>query len=409
MTRSDFVNKLEALSVIGVGSSRQKATPNNGAHPTCIGGWKGFGFARFFLGVGLVALCTTTQAQNAAPIRVAIVGLVHGHVKGFLGTLPKATNAKLVAIVEPDVALTQQYQKQYHLESTPTYTDLEAMLNKEKPDAVLIYTTIKDHRRVVEAVAKHHVSAMMEKPLAISLEDALAIRKVAQDSHIHVLVNYDTNYYRNNSEAIRLAQDGKLGTVRKVLYYAGHEGPQEIGVGPEWLPWLTDPALNGAGALYDFGCYGADLSTVLMRGKAPISVTAVAQSDKPELYPKVEDDATIVLKYDGVQTVLMPSWNWSFARKDLEIYGNGGEVMTVDTQKLKTRYKGETATTESAAPELSAERDSSLDYLAAVLHGAIRDEGLFGSLDTNVTVVQIMDAARESVRTGKTVMLKPLP
>jgi predicted dehydrogenase len=250
---------------------------------------------------------------------------------------------------------------------------------------------------------------MMEKPLAVSLEDALAIRKAARDNHVHVLVNYDTNYYTNNTEAIRLAQDGKLGTVRKVLYYAGHEGPKEIGVGPEWLPWLTDPELNGAGAMYDFGCYGADLSTVLMHGKAPISVTAVAQTDKPDIYTKVDDDATIILKYDGAQTVLMPSWNWSFSRKDLEIYGNAGEVMTVDTQKIQARYKGEKAASESTAPALPADRDNSLNYLAAVLRGSIKDQGLYGSLDTNVTVVQIMDAARESVRTGKTVVLKPLP
>jgi glucose-fructose oxidoreductase len=366
-------------------------------------------FARLLLVAWALAASTPAHAQEAAPVRVAIVGLVHGHVKGFLSTLPKATNAKLVAIVEPDVALTKQYQEKYHLESTPTYTDLEAMLNKEKPDAVLIYTTIKDHRHVVEAASKHHVSSMMEKPLAISLEDALAIRKTAQDNHVHVLVNYDTNYYPNNTEAIRLAQDGKLGQIRKIMYYAGHEGPKEIGVGPEWLPWLTDPAQNGAGAMYDFGCYGADLTTVLMHGKAPISVTAVAQTDKPDIYPKVDDDATIILKYDGAQTVLMPSWNWSFSRKDLEIYGNAGEVMTLDTKKIQTRYKGEKIATESIAPALPADRDNSLNYLAAVLHGTNKDQGLFGSLDTNVIVVQIMDAARESIRTGKTVMLKPLP
>ena len=159
----------------------------------------------------------------------------------------------------------------------------------------------------------------------------------------------------------------------------------------------------------DFGCYGADLTTVLMHGKAPVSVTAVAQTDKPDIYTRVDDDATIILKYDGVQSVLMPSWNWSFSRKDLEIYGNAGEVMTVDTKKIQARYKGEKIATESTAPALPTDRDNSLDYLAAVLHGTVKDQGLFGSLDTNVTVVQIMDAARESVRTGKTVLLKPLP
>ena len=70
-------------------------------------------FARLFLTACVLAASTAAHAQDAASVRVAIVGLVHGHVKGFLSTLPKATNAKLVAIVEPDIALTKQYQEKF--------------------------------------------------------------------------------------------------------------------------------------------------------------------------------------------------------------------------------------------------------------------------------------------------------
>ena len=157
---------------------------------------------------------------------------------------------------------------------------------------------------------------MVEKPLATTLEDALAIRAVARNSGtrerpVHVLVNYETTWYASNHEVIAQAAAGKLGDLRKVVVHDGHEGPKEIGVGPEWLPWLTDPAQNGAGALFDFGCYGADLMTVLMHSQAPVSVTAVTQTDKPEIYPRVDDDATVILRYAKAQAVLMPSWNWS--------------------------------------------------------------------------------------------------
>ncbi len=349
------------------------------------------------------------NAQAPKPIRVAIVGLVHGHVKGFLSALPKSDAATLVAVVEPDTALAQKYAAQYHMDSSLFYTDLETMLNKQKPDAVLVYTNIKDHRRVVEAAAKHGISSMVEKPLAISLEDALAIRKTANEHHVQVLTNYETSYYFNNNEVIRQAQAGKLGVVRKIMVYDGHEGPKEIGVGPEWLPWITDPALNGAGSLFDFGCYGADLSTVILGGKTPISVTAVAQTDKPDIYPRVDDDATIIVRYDGAQAVLMPSWTWSFARKDMEVDGTQGAIVTVTTKTMEARYKGDKAATETTAPALDADHSDSLHYMAAVLHGSIVPKGDLAAMDTNVIVMQILDAARESVRTGKTVMLKPLP
>ncbi|SEB93233.1 Gfo/Idh/MocA family protein [Terriglobus roseus] len=360
----------------------------------------------------LVAPFAPVHAQTAAgtPIRVAIVGLTHGHVKGFLHSLPSSTSAKLVAIVEPDQALAKQYATQYKLDPALFYTDEETMLNKLHPDAVLGYGTIAEHRKVIEIAANHGVNSMVEKPLTTTVEDALAIRKAAQDHHVQVLVNYETTWYNSNAEALKEIKDGKLGTVRKILVRDGHEGPKEIGVGPEWLPWLTDPKQNGAGALFDFGCYGADLATVINGGKTPLSVTAIGQTHKPDIYSRTEDDATVIVAYPGMQAILMPSWDWSFAVKNMEVYGNLGELFTVAGNDIVTRYKGEkTETPAHPAPALPQNQSNSLDYLAAVLHHEINPSGDLSSLETNVIVVQILDAARESIRSGKTVTLKPLP
>jgi len=258
------------------------------------------------------------------------------------------------------------------------------MLSEQKPDAVLIYTTIADHRKFIEAAAKHGISSMVEKPLATTVEDAVAIRKVAREHHVHVLVNYFTTWQASWRQMYDEAAKGKLGDPRRIVAHAGHEGPKEIGVGPEWLPWLTDPVQNGAGALFDFGCYGADFATVLMHGQAPISVSAIAQTEKPDIYPKVDDEATVMLRYPKAQAVLMPSWNWPFSRNDVELYGATGYAAT------------------------NAESNS-LDYLVAVLRGEIKPDGDPSSLETNVVVVQIMDAARRSVATGKTIALEKLP
>jgi glucose-fructose oxidoreductase len=361
-------------------------------------------------------LAVPRHAAAEPPIRVAIVGLVHGHVKGFLAALPGNQAATLVAIVEPQEALAKDYAAKYHLDDKLFYTDLEKMLAEQRPDAVLVYTTIVDHRKVIEAAARHGVSSMVEKPLATTLEDALAIRAVARNSGtpdrpVRVLVNYETTWYASNHEVIAQASAGKFGELRKVVVHDGHEGPKEIGVGPEWLPWLTDPQQNGAGALFDFGCYGADLMTVLMHGQSPVSVTAVTQTDKPEIYPRVDDDATVILRYPKAQAVLMPSWNWSFARKDMEVYGNAGYAITVGADRVRVRYRGEKAEPDTplTAPPLPEPQRDSLSYLAAVLRGHLQPDGDLSSLETNVVVMQILDGARRSAQTGKTIVLTPLP
>jgi predicted dehydrogenase len=363
---------------------------------------------KWFCRLLVLLMPLTCFAAGDAPIRVAIVGLVHGHVKGFLGNLSHNPAATLVAIVEPQVPLSQEYAAKYHLDSKLFYTDIERMFSEQHPDAVLVYTTIADHRKVIEAAAMHGVSSMVEKPLSTTLDDAIAIRSIARKQHVQVLVNYETTWYSSNRELFTEAEDGKLGAIRKVVVHDGHEGPKEIGVGPEWLPWLTDPAQNGAGALFDFGCYGADLMTVLMHGEAPMSVTAVVQTDKPEIYPKVDDDATVILRYPKAQAVLMPSWDWSFARKDMEVYGTLGYAITVGPSHLRTRYKGQMETEMTASP-LPKPESGSLDYLAAVLQGRLKAQGDLSALDTNMVVMQILDAARRSAQAGKTVAVTPLP
>ncbi len=124
-----------------------------------------------------------------------------------------------------------------------------------------------------------------------------------------------------------------------MVIHDGHQGPKEIGVPPEFLSFLTDPAQNGAGALYDFGCYGADLMVWLMHGETPLTVTAVLNHDKPDIYPKVDDDATVVLTYPHAQAVIQASWNWPFGRKDMEVYGATGYAITVGADQLRLRHE----------------------------------------------------------------------
>ena len=282
------------------------------------------------------------------------------------------------------------------------------MLRKAHPQAALVYTSTYDHRAVVETCARHGVHVMMEKPLAVSYADALAIADAAKRGNIHVLVNYETTWYRSNHAVYNLAQRGAFGAIRKIVVHDGHRGPKEIGVQSEFLGWLTDPKLNGAGALFDFGCYGADLSTWLTDGALPLSVTAVTNTIKPDIYPKVDDDAVIVLKYPKAVSIIQASWNWPFDRKDMELYGENGYGITVARDIVRVRLQGENERGfEADWTAVSAPYDDPLAELHAVVLDGVKPDALT-SLDSNVIVTEILDAARTSAATGKTISL-PLP
>jgi predicted dehydrogenase len=346
----------------------------------------------------------SSPSQNEMPLRVGIVGLVHGHVQGFLDRSLHNPEIEIVGIAEPDHFLASQYATRYHLDSNLLFPNLEEMLARKQPQAVLVYTNTLDHRRVVEVCARHGVHVMMEKPLAVSLAEALAIKKAADAGKIQVLVNYETTWYRSNRAAYDLVHEHALGDIRKVVVHDGHSGPKEIGVGPEFLGWLTDPELNGGGALFDFGCYGADLMTWLMNGQRPQTVTAITQQIKPEIYPRVDDEASIILTYPKAQAIVQASWNWPFDRKDMEVYGQTGYVITVKQDEIRLRRAGGQEERATAQP-LSPPYDSSLSLLKAVVLRGTKPDGL-SSLETNITVTEILDAARRSAVSGKTV---PLP
>jgi predicted dehydrogenase len=369
-----------------------------------------FAFLCSIISILLIPATTVLHAQSKpmankdeAPLLVALAGLVHGHASGFFGQFLKRTDLQIVGIAESDGQLVAYFEKKYGLEPGLFYSDLEEMLKKTHPQAVLAYTNTYDHRRVVEICARYGIPVMMEKPLAVSIEDARAIEKAARAAKIQVLVNYETTWYRSNQAAYDLVHENAIGEIRKIVVHDGHQGPKEIGVEPWFLAWLTDPKLDGGGALFDFGCYGADLATWLMDGRRPDSVTAITQQIKPDVYPRVDDEATIILAYPRAQVIVQASWNWPFSRKDMEVYGQKGYVITVGPNFVRVRVPEDEETSAQAKP-LEKTKEDSVSYLRAVLLGGLKPEGQ-SSLETNVIVTEILDAARQSAATGKTIAL----
>lgn len=355
----------------------------------------------------VAVLCAAADTVKS-PVRVAIVGLVHSHVGGFLPQALASHDVQVVGIVESNPQLVAKCAERYHLNTNLFFTNLGDLLVKTNVQAVATFTSTFDHKRVVEECASRGVHVMMEKPLAVNLEHARAIQAVAKKSGVQILVNYETTWYPANHAAYEMVVRQKaIGDLRKIVVHDGHSGPKEIGCPPEFLEWLTDPVLNGGGALTDFGCYGADLMTWLMNGQRPTAVFALTQQIKPEVYPKVEDEATIVLTYPKTQGIIQASWNWPFNRKDMEIYGKTGQVLIPRNDLLQVRLGSNPAKEIIPAALVGPEADS-LSYLAAVVRGEIKPTGL-SSLEVNLIVTEILDAARQSAATGKRVDLPVSP
>ena len=269
----------------------------------------------FFTAI-LVGFITFANAQGT--FRVGIAGLNHDHIYNILNDYSKG-KVNIVGIAEPDKHLQEKYGKQFHLPDSLFFIDLKTMVAKRKPEIVLGYNAVANHVDIVEVCAPLGIPVMVEKPLSATLDQANRIQSLSSRYHTQVLTNYETTWYPSFQSVYDIVNKDSIGAIRKMMVHDGHQGPREIGCSKEFLSWLTDPVLNGAGALNDFGCYGADLMTWLMRGQKPIAVTAVARHYKPDLYPKVEDDVTVVVEYPSATGLIEASWSWPFGIKDLEV------------------------------------------------------------------------------------------
>ena len=346
-----------------------------------------------------VVFCATASA--AEPFRIGVAGVTHDHLNGVVSQLRQG-DIQVVGVWEADSRYLHSNSLSKRLPENIFYSDLGKMLDETHPEAVVAYGSIKEHLAVVEACAPRGIHVMVEKPLATSIEEARKMAALARKHGILLLTNYETTWYASNHYIKQETEAGKIGPIHRIEVYDGHQGPSEIGCSQRFLDWLTDPVLNGGGAVMDFGCYGANLATWLLNGQRPTSVYAVLKQNKPDVYPKVDDDATIILDYSGTTVQINASWCWPYNRKDMYVYGKNGFLYQPDSKRVADAA-GKPGV---EVPALEAPIDNPFRYLAAAVRGELKVEPYdLCSLENNLVVMEILSAAVESGRTGKPVKL----
>jgi predicted dehydrogenase len=350
---------------------------------------------KLFLSLLLLALPLAAQEY-----KIAVVGLVHSHVWGHLGAMISGENAKLVGIAETQPELIAEAKKR-GAANVPFYSDFTKMLDETKPDFVWAFVENNRHLAVVQACAPRKIHVMFEKPLASTYADSLAIQKLAKQHGIHILTNYQMAWWPSNYVAKTAVDSGTIEKPYRLRGVVGHGGPGNNGIGKFFFAWLTDPVKNGGGALMDFGCYNA-LWSLWYMGR-PQTVYATAQHMRPDVYPKVEDNATLVLSYKNGVGIFEGSWNLPRSFQDLEVFGRGGSVY-MQNGKVEVR-KGRKDVESLPMTTLAKEEAEPIAKMVNAIRTKKPLEGMV-ALDINVGVSEIIEAAKQSVKTGKAV---PLP
>lgn len=345
----------------------------------------------------------------AQPYKIAVIGLIHAHEGSYLPRMTRSNQVQLVGIAETIPELVQQAKEKQGAKDIPFFDDYRKMLDQTKPDFVWAFVENNRHLEILKECAPRHIHVIYEKPLASTYKDALAMAELARKYNVKVMCNYQMAWWPANQIARAEVDKGTIGKPWRLHGIVGHGGPGSTGPGKYFFDWLTDPVKNGAGALMDFGCYNA-LWSLWYMGR-PESVYAEVIHLRPETFPKVEDSSTMVLKYKNGINIFEGSWDLPRSFQDLEIFGStpaadgnltrGSIYMT--QRKVELRNGRETQ--ELPLTPLAPEKADPISFMVDAIRNNKPIEGIT-ALDINVGVVEIIDAAKESIRTGRAVKMK---
>ncbi len=349
-----------------------------------------------------ISRATQSAKPSEAKTRIAIIGLDHDHVWGLLKDIAGEPEAELVAIADPHPELVSRAKAQVPA-TVKLYSGYVQMLDEAKPEAVIVTTENDRHLEILRECAKRHIHYSTEKPMATNAADAREMERLASQAGIKLMVNYWNAWVAASHDLFHAVKSGQVGAVQKITVQYGHRGPKEIGVSQYFADWLYDPVKNGGGAIMDFGCYGAEWA-VWLKGR-PARVYATTAKLKVEQHNNVDDDATMVLDYPDGTATIEASWDWPYSKAHVEVFGPKGSL-TAGRDYLFFRSPAQRGA--NAAPygepvtlsPLPRETSNPISYFVR----CIRDDKPIEdpvSARLNVQVMEILDAARESVRTGR--------
>ncbi|MEP7271003.1 MAG: Gfo/Idh/MocA family oxidoreductase [Acidobacteriota bacterium] len=353
----------------------------------------------------LVPIRTTRAQQGASPakFRLAIVGVIHSHAWGHLRNIAKMEGIELVGISDQVAALREEAGKA--APGIPIYDDYRKLLDEKKPEAVWAFVENDRHLEITKACATRGIHLMFEKPMAATYDQAKEMLALARKHDIKLMINYQMAWWPENYSGYDVAQSGKLGKVWRVRTIIGHGGPAPRNAsdvrGQNFWTWLNDES-RGGGALMDFTCYGG----VWWRWYLglPKTVFAVTTHTRPDVY-KTNTSATVLGTFaDNGVGIIEGSWDLPRSFQDVEVFGDKGSV-SVSRNRVEIFIGNQREETKLGA--LAEDRREPVSYFVGRIRTKQPIDGMV-SPEFNVDVMQIVEAARRSVKSGRPVSL-PLP
>ena len=202
-------------------------------------------------------------------LRTAIIGLAHVHVKMLSYDFAKYSDrVEIVGMADVPPYTKEELETRISLNvpedlEMKLYDDYKTLLN-ENIDIAVICTDVKDHAAIVEETLAMGIYTVVEKPMALSMEDAKRMYRAYKKSTAELIINWPVAWFPAYRKAKELAKSGAVGEILRVQYRSpstrGPYGADEYSAAELSKLWWYKHD-RGGGSICDYAGYGCVLTT----------------------------------------------------------------------------------------------------------------------------------------------------
>jgi predicted dehydrogenase len=360
--------------------------------------------------------------------KVCIIGFGHMHVNDVAAYFSENPRTDVVAVADtvPDIPelriapYTRGWnmdfcQKKFHIDKK--YTDYREMLDREKPDLALVYSENIKHLEITRECAVRKINVSVEKPMAVSLSEALEMVRIARIYNIRLIINWPVVWLPELHLMNKMIGDHVIGNPLQFRIRTSHTGPLGAGAKHKGVTESAEPmtesekgmtwwhqSKSGGGAMLDFCCYGSMLSCWLLKQKA-IAVAGM-RSNLNSTWGSAEDSAYMLVRFDKAVASIETSWvtfQEPFGSNGPVVYGTEGTITVVEENgQAQVKVFHADGSVKLHKPEPLPYKYQNLS--CAFVHHMDTGESLHETLspELNVEAMAVLDAGIRSSESNKT-------
>ena len=248
----------------------------------------------------------TVVEDNGKKIKVGIIGtgwIAEAHVLNYL----KCPDVEIVAAADLVDGKAEKFCKANGIKGVRLYPDHKSMIDNEELDTVSVCTYNRTHAECSIYALEHGVNVLLEKPMCVTLDEAVAICKAEKKSGKILSIGFQPRFDENMKMLKKVVETGELGDI----YYIQTGGGRRRGIPTPYGTSFIEDETAGLGALADIGCYSLDMVLNAVGYPKPLTVSGytsdffgkdpVTYPNHPEYAEKfgVDDFAAAFIRLEG--------------------------------------------------------------------------------------------------------------